>query len=46
MTNASTRQKPTDSHDVIIVGAGPVGLTIANTLGLAGVKVLIIEKLD
>ncbi|QIL69654.1 bifunctional 3-(3-hydroxy-phenyl)propionate/3-hydroxycinnamic acid hydroxylase [Diaphorobacter sp. HDW4B] len=46
MTNASTRQNPTDSHDVIIVGAGPVGLTIANTLGLAGVKVLIIEKLD
>lgn len=33
-------------HDVAIVGAGPVGLTIANTLGLYGVKVLVIEKLD
>ena len=33
-------------HDIAIVGAGPVGLTIANTLGLYGVKVLLIEKLD
>jgi 3-(3-hydroxy-phenyl)propionate hydroxylase len=33
-------------HDVAIVGAGPVGLTIANTLGLYGIKVLLIEKLD
>ena len=32
--------------DVAIVGAGPVGLTLANTLGLYGVKVLVIEKLD
>ncbi|MFZ2859004.1 bifunctional 3-(3-hydroxy-phenyl)propionate/3-hydroxycinnamic acid hydroxylase [Acidovorax sp.] len=32
--------------DVIIVGAGPVGLTIANTLGVAGVPSLLIEKLD
>ena len=32
--------------DVIIVGAGPVGLTIANTLGVAGVPALVIEKLD
>lgn len=32
--------------DVAIAGAGPVGLTIANTLGLYGVKVLLIEKLD
>lgn len=32
--------------DVAIVGAGPVGLTIANTLGLYGVRVLLIEKLD
>ena len=40
------QQLSTDSHDVIIVGAGPVGLTIANTLGLAGVNVLVIEKLE
>lgn len=32
--------------DVLLVGAGPVGLTIANTLGLYGVSVLVIEKLD
>lgn len=32
--------------DVLIIGAGPVGLTIANTLGIAGVRTLIIEKLD
>lgn len=32
--------------DVIIVGAGPVGLTIANTLGVAGVSSLLLEKLD
>ena len=30
--------------DVIVVGAGPVGLTIANTLGQYGVKVLQLEK--
>ena len=29
---------------MIIVGAGPVGLTIANLLGLYGVKVLVLEK--
>lgn len=32
--------------DVAIVGAGPVGLMIANTLGLYGVSVVLIEKLD
>src|SRR5258706_12460576 len=32
--------------DIVIVGAGPVGLMIANTLGLYGVSVLLIEKLD
>ena len=32
--------------DVLIVGAGPVGLTLANTLGLAGVSVTVVEKLD
>ncbi|AJP58945.1 3-(3-hydroxyphenyl)propionate hydroxylase [Pandoraea vervacti] len=32
--------------DVAIVGAGPVGLMIANILGLQGVRVTIVEKLD
>lgn len=32
--------------DVIIIGAGPVGLTMANSLGLAGLKVKVIEQLD
>jgi 3-(3-hydroxy-phenyl)propionate hydroxylase len=32
--------------DVAIVGAGPVGLMIANILGLQGVRVTVIEKLD
>lgn len=37
---------PRHDADVIIVGAGPVGLTIANTLGLYGVRTLVIEKLE
>ena len=32
--------------DVIVVGAGPVGLTISNTLGMYGVRVLLLEKGD
>src|SRR5215470_12715059 len=31
--------------DVAIIGAGPVGLMIANMLGLQGVRVVLIEKL-
>ncbi len=36
----------TDSiaHDVIIVGAGPVGLTLANLLGTYGVRTLVLER--
>lgn len=30
--------------DVVIVGAGPVGLTLANLLGLQGVRTLVIER--
>ncbi|MDD2546620.1 MAG: bifunctional 3-(3-hydroxy-phenyl)propionate/3-hydroxycinnamic acid hydroxylase [Burkholderiaceae bacterium] len=46
----ATKTPKTAAHaydaDIVIVGAGPVGLTIANTLGLAGIKTLVIEKLD
>lgn len=34
------------SADVAIIGAGPVGLMIANILGAQGVSVILIEKLD
>jgi 2-polyprenyl-6-methoxyphenol hydroxylase-like FAD-dependent oxidoreductase len=30
--------------DVVVVGAGPVGMTLATELGLRGVKTLVIEK--
>jgi 3-(3-hydroxy-phenyl)propionate hydroxylase len=45
MTNTTEEAGPIVT-DVAIVGAGPVGLMIANTLGLYGVRVLLIEKLD
>ncbi|MFK8850731.1 FAD-dependent oxidoreductase [Streptomyces sp. Ac-502] len=31
-------------HDVLIVGAGPVGLFLACELGLAGCSVLVLER--
>jgi 3-(3-hydroxy-phenyl)propionate hydroxylase len=34
------------STDIAIIGAGPVGLMIANYLGLQGVRVVLLEKLD
>ena len=34
------------TSDVLIIGAGPVGLTIANLLGQQGVGVLLVEKGD
>ena len=38
--------RETVSVDVAIVGAGPVGLMIANYLGLQGVRVVLLEKLE
>jgi len=32
--------------DVLIVGAGPVGLTLANVLGLQGVQTLVVDERD
>jgi 2-polyprenyl-6-methoxyphenol hydroxylase-like FAD-dependent oxidoreductase len=34
----------TPTYDVIVVGAGPSGLTTAASLARAGVRVLVIEK--
>jgi 3-(3-hydroxy-phenyl)propionate hydroxylase len=36
----------TEEVDVVIVGAGPSGLTLANILGLQGVRTLIVEERD
>ncbi len=38
--------KPDHAAQVVVVGAGPVGLTIANYLGQQGLDVLVLEKLD
>lgn len=40
-----TSEKEFDA-DVIVAGAGPVGLTISNTLGQYGIRVLLLEKGD
>jgi 3-(3-hydroxy-phenyl)propionate hydroxylase len=34
------------SPDVVIVGGGPVGLTLANILGLQGVRALVVDERD
>ncbi|MGV0837768.1 bifunctional 3-(3-hydroxy-phenyl)propionate/3-hydroxycinnamic acid hydroxylase [Mycolicibacterium thermoresistibile] len=36
----------TERVDVVIVGAGPSGLTLANILGLQGVRTLVVEERD
>jgi len=35
-----------ETVDVVIVGAGPVGLTLANILGLQGISTVLIEERD
>jgi 3-(3-hydroxy-phenyl)propionate hydroxylase len=37
---------PATDVDVLIVGAGPVGLTLANILGLHGVRTEVVEERD
>ncbi len=44
-TSANATTRPTDV-DVVVVGAGPVGLTLANVLGLQGVRTLVVEERD
>ncbi|WP_244817491.1 bifunctional 3-(3-hydroxy-phenyl)propionate/3-hydroxycinnamic acid hydroxylase [Caballeronia sp. Lep1P3] len=41
----SKTSQQTIHADVAIIGAGPVGLMIANILGLQGVRVVLVEKL-
>jgi len=41
-----TKESKPEKFDVIIIGAGPVGLMTANMLGSLGIKVLMLEKLD
>lgn len=38
--------KPDYRAQVVVLGAGPVGLAIANYLGQSGIEVLVVEKLD
>lgn len=42
----AVRKAESDAFDVLIVGAGPVGLTLANILGLQGVRTLVVEERD
>jgi 3-(3-hydroxy-phenyl)propionate hydroxylase len=44
-TSAHVRSEK-DTRDVVIVGAGPVGLTLANILGLQGIRALVVDERD
>ncbi len=43
---SGAKSSPEVDVDVVIVGAGPVGLTLANILGLQGVRTLVVEERD
>lgn len=40
------RGVPETETDVLVVGAGPVGLTLANILGLQGIRTVIVDERD
>jgi len=35
---------PSFDFDVVVVGAGPTGLTLANILGMHGIRTLVVER--
>ncbi|WP_197507352.1 FAD-dependent monooxygenase, partial [Mycobacterium sp. 852002-50816_SCH5313054-b] len=43
---AKGQGSPETDVDVVVVGAGPVGLTLANILGLQGVRTLVVDERD
>ncbi len=43
---AQGQKTPATDVDVVVVGAGPVGLTLANILGLQGVRTLVVDERD
>jgi 3-(3-hydroxy-phenyl)propionate hydroxylase len=43
ITCATSTDAATADADVIVIGAGPVGLTLANLLGLRGQRVIVLE---
>ena len=44
MTNTTRHLQSDDSYDVIIVGAGPVGLLLGCLLGMQNLRILVLEK--
>ena len=46
MARAQRQDTPQVDVDVLVVGARPVGLTLANILGLQGVRTLVVDERD
>jgi 2-polyprenyl-6-methoxyphenol hydroxylase-like FAD-dependent oxidoreductase len=43
-TSKTPERQETSGYDVIVAGAGPVGLTLAIDLGRRGIRCLLIER--